>query len=47
MTGIKDIYLRFERQEGWGPFHRDTVAHKVTLCSVDQTAVSAALLEFF
>jgi hypothetical protein len=47
MTGIKDIYLRFEHQERWGPFYQDTVAHKVTLRSVDETAISTALLEFF
>jgi hypothetical protein len=47
LTGIKGLHFRFEHQEGWGPFHQDHIVHKATLRSVDEAAISAALLEFF
>lgn len=47
LTGMKGLHFRFEHQEGWGPFHQDHIAHKVILRSVDDNAISAALLEFF
>lgn len=45
ITGSKDVYFRFEHEEGWGPFHQNTMSFTAILRSVEAASVSAALLE--
>jgi hypothetical protein len=47
ITGLKNAYLWFEHYDGWGPFHQNAMACATTLRAVEETSVSAALLELF